>query len=392
MKKRIAILGSTGSIGTQALEVIDQHTDKFELEVLSALKNSDLLVQQALKYKPNSVVIGKEDLYKQVFNALDPYDIKVFAGEESIRQIVEMDSIDIVLIAMVGFAGLLPTIHAIKAKKQIALANKESLVVAGEMVTKLAVENRVSIIPIDSEHSAIFQCLTGENPEDVEKIYLTASGGPFRNLSLKELEKVTIKDALNHPNWNMGNKITIDSASLINKGLEVIEAKWLFGLSMKQIEVVIHPQSIIHSIVQFRDGSMKAQMSLPDMRMPIQYALSYPERLSNDFPRLNFSEIQEFTFQIPDIKKFRNLALAFFALERGGNLPCVLNAANEIAVDAFLNNRISFLQMPVVIEKCIELAGFIKTPTIQDYIDVDFETREQARKIINELNKLGKTF
>jgi len=387
LKKRIAILGSTGSIGTQALEVIDRQADKFDLEVLSALKNSDLLIQQALKYKPNSVVIGQDDLYKQVFDALDPYDIKVFAGEESIRQIVEMDSIDIVLIAMVGFAGLLPTINAIKAKKQIALANKESLVVAGELVTKLAVENRVSIIPVDSEHSAIFQCLTGENLDEVEKIYLTASGGPFRNLSLKELEKVTIKDALNHPNWNMGDKITIDSASLMNKGLEVIEAKWLFGLSMQQIEVVIHPQSIIHSIVQFRDGSMKAQMSLPDMRMPIQYALSYPERLTNDFPRLNFSEIQEFTFQIPDIKKFRNLALAFFALEKGGNLPCVLNAANEIAVEAFLNSRISFLQMPVIIEKCIESASFIKSPTIQDYIDVDFETREQAWKIINELKK-----
>jgi len=378
-------LGSTGSIGTQALEVIDQHTEKFELEVLTALKNADLLIQQALKYKPNSVVIGQVDLYNQVFDALDPYDIKVFAGKESIRQIVEIDSIDIVLIAMVGFAGLLPTIHAIKSKKQIALANKESLVVAGEMVTKLAIENKVSIIPVDSEHSAIFQCLTGENPDEIEKIYLTASGGPFRNLGLEELEKVTIKDALNHPNWNMGDKITIDSASLMNKGLEVIEAKWLFGLSKEQIEVIIHPQSIIHSIVQFMDGSMKAQMSLPDMRMPIQYALSYPERLSNDFPRLNFSKIQEFTFQLPDIKKFRNLALAFLALEKGGNLPCVLNAANEKAVEAFLNDRISFLQMPFIIEKCLELAKFIKTPSIQDYVDVDFETRKQALKIINEL-------
>ncbi len=286
MKKRIAILGSTGSIGTQALEVIDQHPEKFSLEVLSALKNADLLIQQAIKYKPNSVVIGQDELYNQVFEALDPFDIKVFAGEESVRQIVEMESIDIVLMAMVGFAGLLPTINAIKAKKQIALANKESLVVAGEMVTKLAIENRVSIIPVDSEHSAIFQCLSGENPDEIEKIYLTASGGPFRNFSLEKLKNVTIADALNHPNWDMGDKITIDSASLMNKGLEVIEAKWLFGLSSEQIEVVIHPQSIIHSIVQFVDGSMKAQMSLPDMRMPIQYALSYPERMTNNFPRL----------------------------------------------------------------------------------------------------------
>jgi 1-deoxy-D-xylulose-5-phosphate reductoisomerase len=384
LKKRIAILGSTGSIGAQALEVIDQHTDRFGLEVLSALKNADLLIQQALKYKPNSVVIGREDLYNRVFEALDPYDIKVFAGEESVRQIVEMDSIDIVLIAMVGFSGLLPTIRAIKAKKQIALANKESLVVAGEMVTKLAVENRVSIIPVDSEHSAIFQCLTGENPDDVEKIYLTASGGPFRNLSHRELEKVTIADALNHPNWNMGEKITIDSASLMNKGLEVIEAKWLFGLSMKQIEVVIHPQSVIHSIVQFRDGSMKAQLSLPDMRMPIQYALSYPERLPGKFPRLKFSEMHEFTFQVPDIKKFRNLALAFLALNKGGNLPCILNAANEIVVEAFLNNRIGFLKMPEVIEKCMESVGFIQNPSFEEYYETDLEARAQASRLITD--------
>ncbi len=385
MKKKIAILGSTGSIGRQALEVIDRHPEEFELEVLSALKNADLLIRQALRYKPNTVVIGRKDLYTLVAGALQPHNIKVFAGEESVVQVVEMDSIDIVLIALVGFAGLMPTIKAIESKKQIALANKESLVVAGEIVTHLVQENHVSLIPVDSEHSAIFQCLAGENPDTIEKILLTASGGPFLNFTNKQLSHVTAEEALKHPNWNMGDKITIDSASLINKGFEVIEAKWLFGLKKEQIDIVIHPQSIIHSLVQFRDGSMKAQMSLPDMRLPIQYALSYPVRLENDFPRFNFKENCELTFQPPDIKKFRNLALAFFALEKGGNVPCILNAANEIAVDAFLKNKIGFLKMPDVIEKCMEKVEFISHPTISDYFETDKETRLMADELIVNL-------
>jgi len=381
LKKRIAILGSTGSIGKQALEVIDQHPDKFELEVLSALKNTDLLIKQAIKYKPNAVVIGMDDLYTFVSDQLEQYDIKVFAGEKSIREIVEMESIDMVLVAMVGFAGLMPTINAIKAKKQIALANKESLVVAGELVTKLILEHKVSLIPVDSEHAAIFQCLAGENPDNIEKIYLTASGGPFLQKSLDELSKVNREGALNHPNWDMGDKITIDSASLMNKGLEVIEAKWLFGLDSHQIEVVIHPQSIIHSMVQFIDGSVKAQLSLPDMRLPIQYALGYPERLTNNFPRFNIKDFSSLTFQPPDIKKFRNLALAFSALDKGGNMPCVLNAANEIVVEAFLNNKIGFLEMSEVIEKTMNTISFIGNPTIKDYCETDAE----ARKIANQL-------
>jgi 1-deoxy-D-xylulose-5-phosphate reductoisomerase len=385
LKKKIAILGSTGSIGRQALEVIDRHPDEFELEVLSALKNADLLIRQAFRYKPNTVVIGRKDLYAEVAGALQPHNIKVFAGEESVVQVVEMDSIDMVLIALVGFAGLMPTIKAIESKKQIALANKESLVVAGEIVTHLIQKNHVSLIPVDSEHSAIFQCLAGENPDSVEKILLTASGGPFLNFTDEQMSRVTAKEALKHPNWNMGDKITIDSASLINKGLEVIEAKWLFGLKKEQIDIVIHPQSIIHSLVQFRDGSMKAQMSLPDMRLPIQYAMSYPVRLENDFPRFNFKEICELTFQPPDIKKFRNLALAFLALEKGGNAPCILNAANEIAVDAFLKNKIGFLKMPDVIEKCMEKVKFISHPTINDYFETDKETRLMADELIVSL-------
>jgi len=383
LKKRIAILGSTGSIGRQALEVIDRHPDKFELEVLSALKNTGLLIKQAIKYKPNAVVIGMDDLYTRVSEQLEPYDIKVYAGEKSIWQIVEMDSIDMVLIAMVGFSGLMPTIQAIKAKKQIALANKESLVVAGELVTKLVRENKVSLIPVDSEHSAIFQCLAGEDPDRIEKIYLTASGGPFLNKSFDELLKVNKKDALNHPNWDMGDKITIDSASLMNKGLEVIEAKWLFGLESNQIEVVIHPQSIIHSLVQFTDGSIKAQLSLPDMRLPIQYALGYPERLTNNFPRFNFKDFSSLTFQSPDIKKFRNLALAFFALDRGGNMPCVLNAANETVVAAFMKNEIGFLEMPGIIENTMNTISFQSNPSIEDYCETDSEARKIASRFLS---------
>jgi 1-deoxy-D-xylulose-5-phosphate reductoisomerase len=382
LRKRIAVLGSTGSIGRQALEVIDLHPERFEVEVLTANKNSDLLIKQALRYNPNAVVIGQQELYNEVAEALQPHNIKVFAGEEANNQVVEMDTVDTVLIALVGFAGLIPTINAVKAKKQIALANKESLVVAGEIVTRLVLENKVHLIPVDSEHSAIFQCLSGENPDEIEKIILTASGGPFRNHSNAQLNFATKEDALNHPNWNMGDKITIDSASLMNKGLEVIEAKWLFGLSREQIDIVIHPQSIIHSLVCFRDGSMKAQMSLPDMRLPIQYALSYPERMRNDFPRFSFADFSELTFQSPDFKKFRNLALAFTALEKEGNMPCILNAANEIVVEAFLNDKISFLNMPEIIEKCMNTMAYIRHPSIQDYIETDKEARRVSKTFI----------
>lgn len=377
MKKRIAILGSTGSIGKQALEVVDQHPEQFTVEVLTANNKADLLIEQAIKYKPNAVVIGHDCLYDKLMDALDPYDIKVYVGEEAIEQVVEMDSIDMVLMALVGFAGLKPTVAAIKAKKPIALANKECLVVAGEHISKLVIENRVELIPVDSEHSAIFQCLTGENPEHIEKVILTASGGPFRNTSLEELNSVSVADALNHPNWDMGNKITIDSATLMNKGLEVIEAKWLFGLEPEQIEVVIHPQSIIHSMVQFRDGSIKAQMGLPDMRLPIVYALSYPERMKNDFPRFNFNDYGQLTFEAPDFKKFRNLALAFEALKTGGNMPCALNAANEIAVQLFLNGKTGFLNIPEIIEATMQKVGFIQNPSFEDY----FETDREARRI-----------
>jgi 1-deoxy-D-xylulose-5-phosphate reductoisomerase len=386
LKKRIAILGSTGSIGKQALEVLAAHPDKFELEVLTAQSNADLLVRQAIEYKPNFVVIGNEELYSKVSDALFSHDIKVFAGEESISQIVEMGSVDIVLVALVGFAGLKPTIRAVEAGKRIALANKESLVVAGELVTKLVVEKRVSLIPVDSEHSAIFQCLSGENPDAIEKIYLTASGGPFRGKGYEDIQNVSVAEALNHPNWNMGDKITIDSASMMNKGLEVIEAKWLFGLETSQIDVIIHPQSIVHSIVQFNDGSMKAQMGLPDMRLPIQYALGYPDRLKSDFPRFDFLNYPQLTFEKPDIKIFRNLALAFEALEKGGNMPCILNAANEIAVDAFLKGKIGFAKMPEIIAKSMERVHFVEKPALDDYFLTDEAARIKATELINDNN------
>ena len=371
-------MGSTGSIGRQALEVIAHHPDQFEVEVLTAQNKADLLISQAIEYKPNVVVIGHDCLYQKVFDALDPHDIKVYTGHESINQVVGMDSVDVVLVALVGFAGLSPTIEAIRSGKQIALANKECLVVAGELVTRLAIENRSHIIPVDSEHSAIFQCLTGENPDTIEKIILTASGGPFRNKSYSELEHVTREDALNHPNWDMGNKITIDSATMMNKGLEVIEAKWLFGLRPEQIEVVIHPQSILHSVVQFVDGSMKAQMSLPDMRIPIQYALTYPDRLKGKYPRFSFNDFKALTFEAPDIEKFRNLALAFEALERGGNIPCVLNAANEIAVHAFLNHKIGFNDIARINEACMTKMAYIAEPKLEDYHESDKQTRVLA--------------
>ena len=381
-KKKIAILGSTGSIGTQALDVIQSHSDKFEIEVLTAQNNADLLIHQAIAFKPNCVVIGDESKRKQVADALTSHDIKVFAGSEALAQVVEMESIDLVLTALVGYAGLKPTLSAIKAGKQIALANKETLVVAGELVTSLAKQNGVNIYPVDSEHSAIFQCLVGEFHNPIEKIYLTASGGPFRGKDKAFLSSVKKEQALKHPNWDMGAKITIDSASLMNKGLEVIEAKWLFGLQPEQIDVIVHPQSIVHSIVQFQDGSMKAQMGLPDMKLPIQYALAYPERLKSNFPRFDFLNYPNLTFEKADAKTFRNLSLAFEALQKGGNMPCIINAANEVVVDAFLLDRISFLGMSDVIETCMQKATFVSKPSYDDYVASDTETRELALNLI----------
>ena len=381
-KKRIAILGSTGSIGVQALEVITAAPDYFSVEVLVANSNADLLIKQSLQFKPNAVVIGDETKYQLVKDSLFKEGIKVYAGAKAIEQIVEMETIDVVLACIVGYAGLASVINAIKHKKNIALANKETLVVAGDLVTRLAQENAVNIYPVDSEHSAIFQCLAGEWENKIEKIYLTASGGPFIGKNREFLANVTKQQALKHPNWVMGAKITIDSASLMNKGLEVIEAKWLFNLNPKQIDVVIHPQSIIHSIVQFEDGSMKAQMGLPDMKLPIQYALSYPNRVKNNFPRFDFFNYPQFTFEKPDTKTFTNLALAFEALEKGGNMPCVLNAANEVAVSAFLNDKIKFLEMSSVIEKSMSKISFIKNPSYTQYIECDKETRLVANSFL----------
>ncbi|PIQ47537.1 MAG: 1-deoxy-D-xylulose-5-phosphate reductoisomerase [Cytophagales bacterium CG12_big_fil_rev_8_21_14_0_65_40_12] len=377
-KKHIAILGSTGSIGTQALEVIQANPTLFQVEVLTAQNNCDLLIQQAIAFKPNAVVIGNEAMYQRVFDALDPHDIKVYAGENALASVVQMDTIDLVLTALVGYAGLKPTIKAIESKKPIALANKETLVVAGELITKLAEENGVNIYPVDSEHSAIFQCLVGEFHNPIEKIILTASGGPFRGKDKNFLQTVKKEQALKHPNWDMGAKITIDSASLMNKGLEVIEAKWLFGLRMDQIEVIVHPQSIIHSIVQFEDGSMKAQMGLPDMKLPIQFAMTYPGRVKTDFPRFDFINYPQLTFEKPDMETFRNLALAFEALNQGGNMPCVLNAANEVAVEKFLKDEISFLGMSDLVEHCMQKVSFIKMPTYEDYVLTDEATRKIA--------------
>ena len=380
-KKQIAILGSTGSIGTQALEVINKHSDFFEVEVLTANNNSALLIEQAKKFKPNTVVITNEDKYKEVDAALFDLGIKVFAGAQSLEEVVEGENIDIVLTALVGYSGLKPTIRAIKAKKNIALANKETLVVAGDLITKLCQEYNVQIYPVDSEHSAIFQCLVGEAYNPIEKIYLTASGGPFRGWAKEKLQNIKKEQALKHPNWEMGAKITIDSATLMNKGLEVIEAKWLFDLKAEQIEVVVHPQSIIHSAVQFEDGSIKAQLGIPDMKLPIQYALGFPERLKNTFKRFNFMDYPNLTFEKPDAKTFRNLQLAYDAMEKGGNMPCVLNAANEIAVAAFLQDKIGFLNMSDLIADCMEKITFVSNPTLEDYIATD----EATRKLANEL-------
>ncbi|MCP9765738.1 1-deoxy-D-xylulose-5-phosphate reductoisomerase [Lacihabitans soyangensis] len=378
MKKKIAILGSTGSIGTQALDVIAANSDIFEVEVLTAQSNADLLIEQAVKFKPNVVVIGEETLYDKVNAALEPLDIKVYCGQKSLASVVENENIHTVLTALVGYSGLIPTINAIKAGKHIALANKETLVVAGEIVTKLAIENKIDILPVDSEHSAIFQCLVGEYINPIEKIILTASGGPFRGKDRSFLKNVKKEQALKHPNWDMGAKITIDSASMMNKGLEVIEAKWLFDLKPEQIEVIVHPQSIVHSLVQFEDGSIKAQLGLPDMKLPIQYALGFPRRLKSDFPRFDFINYPNLTFEKPDLETFRNLSLAFEALKKGGNMPCILNAANEVAVDAFLRDKIGFLEMSDVIEFCMQTINFIEKPSLEDYIETDKSTRQAA--------------
>ena len=381
-KRRIAIFGSTGSIGTQALEVIRAHKNVLEAEILTAQTNADLLIKQALEFLPNAVVIGDETKYEQVKEALSATSIKVFSGENALEEVADFDTYDVMLTAIVGFAGLKSTLKGVKKGKVIALANKETLVVAGDIVMQQAFENRSPIIPVDSEHSAIFQCLIGEARNPIEKIILTASGGPFLGKKPNFLVNVKRDHALQHPNWSMGAKISIDSATLMNKGLEMIEAKWLFNLKPEQIEVVVHPQSIVHSMVQFEDGSIKAQMGLPDMKLPIQYALGFPERMKNDFPRFSFKKYPSLTFEEPDYKTFRNLGLAIDALKAGGNRPCVLNAANEIAVWAFLKNRIGFLDITAVVEKTMEKIPFIEKPTIDEYYESDGEARNFAASIM----------
>lgn len=381
-KKGIAILGSTGSIGTQALEVISAYPIYFDLQVITAGKNASLLIEQALKYQPNTVVIGDENQYLKVKEALKNEDIHVYCGEDALCQVVESTEVHTVLTALVGYAGLKPTIHAINAGKTIALANKETLVVAGELITKLAKEKGVNIYPVDSEHSAIFQCIVGEFHNPIEKIYLTASGGPFRGFSSEQLQTVTLDQALKHPNWSMGAKITIDSASLMNKGLEVIEAKWLFGLQADQIDVIVHPQSIVHSLVQFEDGSMKAQMGLPDMKLPIQFALTYPNRFKTEFQRFNFLDYPQLTFEAPDRTVFKNLDLAYRAMHENGTVACTLNAANEIAVDAFLNKKISFIEISQLNENVVNACDNILTPTYENYVTADSNARYKALELI----------
>jgi len=380
--RRIAIFGSTGSIGTQALEVIASNPAIFSAEVLTAYNNEDLLIEQALRFNPNIVVIGDEKKYPKVKDALANADIKVFAGEKALEEVASMDCYDLMLAAIVGYAGLRPTLKAIGIGKPVALANKETLVVAGDIIMRKAVENRVPVIPVDSEHSAIFQCLVGETRNRIEKVVLTASGGPFLGRKPNYLVNVKREHALQHPNWNMGAKITIDSATLMNKGLEMIEAKWLFNLKPEQIQVVIHPQSIIHSMVQFEDGSIKAQMGLPDMKLPIQYALAFPKRVANNFPRYDFKKVNTLTFEEPDLRTFRNLGLAMTALNKGGNLPAVMNAANEIAVYAFLRNRVNFLDMTEVIEKTMQKVNFIESPTLDEYFESDGVARNYAADLI----------
>ena len=380
MKKQIAILGSTGSIGTQALQVIEEHPDLYEVYALTANNRVDLLVEQARKFMPEAVVIANEEKYLQLKEALSDLPVKVYAGADALSQIVESQPIDIVLASMVGYAGLRPTINAIKAGKAIALANKETLVVAGELINALANQYHIPVLPVDSEHSAIFQCLEINNR--LEKVILTASGGPFRTYTMEQLQTVTKAQALKHPNWEMGAKITIDSASMMNKGFEVIEAKWLFGVRPDQIEVVVHPQSVIHSMVQFEDGAVKAQLGMPDMRLPIQYAFSYPDRLKASFPRLDFKLCTELTFEQPDTTRFRNLALAYEALHRAGNMPCIVNAANEVVVAAFLQDKISFLGMSEVIEKTMSRVSYLQKPTYEDYVATDAEARRIAEELI----------
>ncbi len=384
--KHIAILGSTGSIGTQTLQVIEKNSDRFCVEVLTANNNVELLIEQALKFKPNTVVIANEEKYSLLRDALEHEDIKVYAGADAIAQVVCFPQIDLVVTAMVGYSGLIPTVEAIKAGKNIALANKETLVVAGELITQLVEKHKVAILPVDSEHSAIFQCLIGEKHSQIEKLILTASGGPFRGKDRAALETVSLAEALKHPNWTMGAKVTIDSASMMNKGFEVIEAKWLFGMKPEQIDVVVHPQSIIHSMVQFTDGSIKAQMGVPDMRLPIQYALAFPERIAANFGRVDFNICQNLSFEEPDIKTFRNLVLAYEAMNKGGNTPCVLNAANEIAVDAFLHEKCSFTAMSDLIESTMAKIDFIACPTIDDYIETDKMSRMIAREQLTVFN------
>lgn len=381
MSKQIAILGSTGSIGTQALEVVSEYPDSFEVYALTAHRNVELLIEQAKKYMPDTVIIADESYYPRLKEALKDLPIKTFAGAKAIEDVVQASPVDLVLTAMVGYAGLKPTIQALKAGKDIALANKETMVVAGEIINRLAKENQAAILPVDSEHSAIFQCLELQNP--LEKVILTASGGPFRKFSMDQLQHVTKEQALKHPNWSMGAKITIDSASMMNKGFEVIEAKWLFGLDPKCIDVVVHPQSIVHSMVQFKDGSVKAQLGLPDMKLPILYAFTYPYRFATDYKRVDFPLIGQLEFERPDQEKFRNLALAYEAMEKGGNMPCILNAANEIAVASFLQDKISFLGMSDMIAYTMAHASFILQPDYEDYVQTD----AQARRIASEYLK-----
>lgn len=381
-KKQIAILGSTGSIGSQALQVVAEHPDLYEVYALTANNSVEQLIQQARQFMPEAVVIANENKYEELKQALSGLPIKVYAGVEALCQVVESGPIDIVLSAMVGYAGLKPTINAIKARKQIALANKETLVVAGELINSLANTYKAPILPVDSEHSAIFQCLAGEFDNPIEKIILTASGGPFRTCSLEQLSLVKKEQALKHPNWEMGAKITIDSASMMNKGFEVIEAKWLFGIRPDQIEVVVHPQSVIHSMVQFEDGSVKAQLGMPDMRLPIQYAFSYPYRIQSSFERIDFTKCTNLTFEQPDTKRFRNLALAYEAMNKGGNMPCIVNAANEVVVAAFLRDEIGFLQMSDVIEQTMCKVSYINQPDYDDYVATDAEARRIAAGLI----------
>ncbi len=382
-KRNIAILGSTGSIGTQALDVVRNNPDRFEIYALTANHQVDLLIEQAREFQPEVVVIANENYYKKLQDALADLPIKVWAGENAIAQVVESEPIDMVLTALVGYSGLKPTIHAIKAGKAIALANKETLVVAGELITSLALQHKVPILPVDSEHSAIFQCLNGEHGQ-IEKILLTASGGPFRQKSIDELRYVTKNDALKHPNWSMGAKVTIDSASMMNKGFEMMEAKWLFGVSPQQIQVLVHPQSIVHSMVQFEDSSIIAQLGMPDMRLPIQYALTYPERVKTDFERVDFFKLQTLTFEEPDTERFRNLAFAYEAVEKEGNMPCILNAANEIAVAHFLQDKVGFLEMSDILEKTMQKVSFVAKPTYQDYVETDAESRRIAQEFIRK--------